>query len=351
MPEPAATAATDAAASPITMSADVVKQALRQQLDAGQITAEQEELLWWSYCHARQQGWDLKEAARQFAKDTTTLYRVWAGKYGARLDSICADLASLRRLFEERATRTDIGFVETSVWRIIEKTCTAAHVSQTVAWVFGDSQVGKTTALMEYARRNNHGLTRYVRMPASAGVQLVMKEIARCCYISPHSSFESLRDRVLNSIDQRTLLIFDEMHQAFLSYQSGSTIKVFEVVREIYDRTGCGMVLCGTNTLRRELLEGKLAAVLEQLRRRGTIQVRLPASPPKADLDRIAKRFGLLPADGVAAEVVCDMIHQSGLGMYLKFLQAASQMAAREKRKLSWDHFVQAHDIIRRLSS
>jgi DNA transposition AAA+ family ATPase len=243
-----------------------------------------------------------------------------------------------------------LDFVETSIWRACEKVCTHALVTNTVAFIFGDSQIGKTTALEEFARRNNHGQTKLIRMPASAGVQLFMKEMAKACFVSPDSCFEKLRDRVLNAIDDKTLVIIDEVHQIFTSYQHSSTIKVAEVIREIYDRTHCGMVLVGTNVLKDELTHGKLAAILEQLRRRGTIPLQLPSYPPKADLDKIARKFGLAPADGIAAEVVKDMILTSGLGMYIKFLQSASMMAGREGRKPSWDHFVQAHDIIAKLS-
>ena len=100
-----------------------------------------------------------------------------------------------------------------------------------------------------------------------------------------------------------------------------------------------------------EVQTGKLSLMLEQLRRRGTIKLQLPKAPPKADLDRIAKRFGLEPAEGLAAEVIKDMIHSSGLGMYVKFLQNAAMMASKQKQKLSWEHFVQAHDIIQKLSA
>jgi DNA transposition AAA+ family ATPase len=187
-------------------------------------------------------------------------------------------------------------------------------------------------------------------MPAAAGVHLFMKEMAKACYISPESCLEKLRDRVMKAVDSRTLIIVDEMHQAWTSYQRGSAVKVCELLREIYDRTHCGLVICGTNVLRDELHTGTKASVLEQLRRRGTIKVQLPARPPKSDLDKIAKRFGLPPAEGEAAEVVKDMIHQSGLGMYVKFLQSAHLMASRAQKPISWDHYIQAADIIAKLS-
>jgi len=336
--------------SNINISGDTVKQALADQVRREQITEEQQGLLWWFYCHARTKGYDLKEAAKEIGKDSTTLYRVWTGKYGASLDNICQDVARYRKLTEERSTRIRLDFVETSIWRIVDRVCNAALVSQSIAFIWGDSQIGKTAAVEEFHRRNNHGMTKMVRMPASAGVQLFMRELARACFVSPDSCFEKLRDRVLNAIDDKTLIIIDEWDEAFISYQHGSAIKVMEVIREIYDRTRCGVVLVSSNLGRDEMENGRYAELLKRFNRRGTIKVQLPAHPPQADLDKISKKFGLPPADGIAADVVKDMIHTSGLGMYIKFLQSACVMAAKEKKPVSWDHFVQAHDIIAKLS-
>jgi hypothetical protein len=109
------------------------------------------------------------------------------------------------------------------------------------------------------------------------------------------------------------------------------------------------MVLCMTTWGREQFTRGAMALLVEQLRRRGTIKLALPAHPPKSDLDKIAKRFGLASPDGMAAEIVKDMISTSGLGMYIKFLQNASMLAAKQKKALSWDHFVAAYEIIRKL--
>jgi hypothetical protein len=44
------------------------------------------------------------------------------------------------------------------------------------------------------------------------------------------------------------------------------------------------------------------------------------------------------------------MLKQSGLGQFCKFLQSASNLAAKQKKEMSWDHFVVAYDVIQRLS-
>ncbi|MFA7256936.1 MAG: AAA family ATPase [Kiritimatiellales bacterium] len=334
----------------INISADKIKQTLHAKVQEKEIEQIQADLIWWFYCYCKEQDFSLGEAGKQIGKDSTTIHRIFHCAYGAKLDNICADIARYKRIVQERAGQVKLDFVETSIAKIIWRACDGALISQSVAFIYGDPQIGKTMALEEYARRNNHGQTKLIRMPASAGVQLFTKEMARACFVSVYRSFEGMRDSILNAVDDKTLIIIDEAHQCFLSYQKGSQIKVLELIREIYDRTHCGLVLCGTNVWRREIQEGKLASMLEQLRRRGTIKIQLPSKPPKADLDRIAKKFGLAPAEDLALEVIKEMLHTSGLGMVVKYLQNASRMASRENKKLSWDHFVQAHDIIQKLS-
>jgi len=350
-PDPAIPADGRPRHSTLNVGAETVKSGLDRKLAAKEITEEQAELVWWFYCFCRDQNFDLVEAAQQIGKDSTTVYRLFTCTYGAKLDNLCADIARYKKLAIERASHVKMDFVETSIAKTIWRACDGALITQTIAMLYGDSQIGKTMALVEYARRNNHGQTKYMRMPASAGVQLFMRELARSCFVSPNRSFDGMRESVLNTVDDKTLIIVDEIHQGFISYQKGSQLKVLEVLREIYDRTQCGMVLCGTNVWRREMMEGKLCQVLEQLRRRGTIKIQLPARPPKSDLDRIAKKFGLPPPEGMAYEVLKEMLHTSGLGMYVKYLQNAARMAQRAGEKLSWDHFVQAHDLIAKLSA
>ena len=53
-----------------------------------------------------------------------------------------------------------------------------------------------------FQRQSSPGDTKYIRMPAAAGVQLVAREIALACNLSPRSSFENLRHRILNSLDK-----------------------------------------------------------------------------------------------------------------------------------------------------
>lgn len=333
------------------VGADEVKPMLRERVEKGSITQEQSDLIWWFFVLCKENDWNLAEAGRELGYESgSTIWHLFHGTYGAKVDTIINHIQRYRKTYEERAAYRNIQFIQTTVAKRIFEVCHAALISQSIAFIYGESQIGKTQALKEYARQNNHGQTKYVRLPACAGVQLVAKEVAKACYVSSNTCFDNLRGSILDAIDGHTLVLIDEAHQSFMSYQKSSQTKVYEFLREIQERTECGMVFCGTKVLRDELLFGKLSQMLKQFERRGIVQVMLPDTPPKRDLDAIAKAFGLEPATDNALEVVKDMIHRSGLGKYIKFLQAATRMAAKQQKKLTWDHFVTAHDIIARLS-
>jgi DNA transposition AAA+ family ATPase len=342
---------------------------------------EERSLVRWAYDYARDNDWGWNLAAKELGVSSTTLYRIWVDKYrhqmvqkdsagnkvphpkaGERisLSSICETLADRKRLFDERATLRKVPFVETSVFKTIDKICEEALLSQTVAMIYGESQIGKTESLEEHRRRNNHGQTIYVRLPASAGVQLVMKEVAKACRVSPDSSFEHLRDRVHKAIDGTKLLIIDELHEVFECYQKKSIVRVLEVIREIFDRTKCGLVLCGTRVFRENLETGHYAQFLKQLRRRGVLEAQLPDVAPVPDLNAFAAAYGLPPLKVVykekklvgqdaAADLVLAIAKEYGLGRYIKTLARGARRATKKTQRYTWDHFLQAYDFVARL--
>lgn len=306
----------------------------------------------WLHAYSRECGWNLTRLAEETKISPTTLYRIFTGKYGAKLDNVIERITTYRRLAEARGTLGDAPFALTSIAKKIDRTCEWALISQSVAFIFGNRGLGKTLAFERRRETHNHGQTKLIRMPASAGVQLMMKEIAKACYLSPNSCFDALRERVLAAIDHTNLVIIDELHQVFLSYQKGSAIKCLEVIREIHDRTKCGMVLCGTTQLKKEILLGQHSEMLEQFTDRGILKVQLPTRLPRGDVLLIAQGYGLQDEPtGTANQVLTDLMEARSLRKFGKLLQAASRMAAKEGHTVTWSHFLKAHDILAKLET
>lgn len=334
----------------INISGDTVTQATADYPE------EHRRLVRWLFSFAKDEDLSWDELAEKTKVHRSTLWRVFQGTYtnpesGKQVDlsPLCEKIDRFKDLAEERATANKLPFIETSVWRRISKICRESLVSQFFGFIYGESQIGKTCCLKEFARRNNHGNTVYVLMPASAGVQSMMKAIAEACHISSNTCFENLRDRVGRYLDDSKLLIIDEVHEAFVSYQKLSMVKSFSMIRQIQEISKCGVVLCGTNVFRNHLEQGEFAKSLEQLRKRGIWRLQLESTPSPADLELIAKFYKLPPATNDAKVVVDQVAESMGLGMFTKFLARASKLALDQQEKFTWEHFVRTVRIAEKL--
>jgi len=334
----------------ISTPGDTVKAALDRLVETSKLDDEARDLVWWFYCFSMDSKWRLQDSADAIGTSPTTVHRLFNGTYGASYASVVEAVARFKKIADERAKRKQIGFIETSAWSKITRVCNAALYDNMPAFIYGASQIGKTECLKEFARRNNHGTTRYVRMPSSPSFQYFLKILAEACYISPRQQQDILRRRIMDALDSRNLLIIDEVHQAMCTTSELNARKVVEFLREVYDRTGCGIVLCGTKVFRDEFETGRQKLIYDQFRRRGMLELVLPDAPSTADIAKIAKAFDLQPPDGEVLELIKSMLQSSGLGKYIKFLQYANGVSVTRKETLTWAHFADAYAGVRSLS-
>jgi DNA transposition AAA+ family ATPase len=327
---------------------DIVRSALDRLMATGAITETGRASIQWFYNHAMVSGWEYSDAGKAICVDGATIYQMLNGRYIGNYDDL---VNKINRYRDQKMAVTDTGdYVETSTWEKVGAVCRHAQRQHIPAMIFGVSQIGKTKALEEFQRRDTTGTVKLIRMPAAPTMARIQHEFAKALHISTRLHPGMIRYRIMNAVTPDTLIIVDELHQAFLGTTPKRTIEIIEWLREVYDRTQCGMVFVGTNLFREELENGKMAMVLEQFRRRGIISLRLPEKPPKSDIHKIAASFGLGVPEGAAVEIVDRMITSSGLKQYVSFLQSAKNLAANKKEGLRWGHFVRAYDAIQSLS-
>lgn len=276
--------------------------------------------------------------------DKHTVWSVLSGRHGARKDNFCKAVLALKQLVEDRATITRVGFIETALSRKIFKICEASLIHQRPTLILGESQIGKTENLQEFARRNPNWL--YLRMPTNGAFKDFIARLARARRISPQHP--EVKDRIIDSFDSQQGIIVDEMHQTFVRVTANSH-KPLEFLREIWDFAKCGLVLSGTNILDQEILNGVNKRILDQVRLRRLLTLRLPAKPTNADLNTFAAHYGLEPAKAQALHLQSEIIRDDGLGRWLTILQAASRLAEKRKQSLTWDHVIAAHAAILKL--
>ena len=193
---------------------------------------------------------------------------------------------------------------------------------------------------MEFQRLNNHGRTVYLRMGSGWTRPRLVRELAlKFGNGVKATKCWALEDAIFGSLTRYNLLIIDEFHLALETSSEASAKAIMEFIREIYDRTGCGLVLSGTKVGIEGIEAGKNKLLFDQLRRRGVVKVVLPDAPPLRDINQIARTFELPLPTGDDLKRVKALIAARGLGVFLKYLQKAFAVTKKQKEELSWGAF------------
>jgi DNA transposition AAA+ family ATPase len=320
-------------------AADVVKTALteNQQAAPGQVND-----VIWLLNHARDRKLrSYSELGELIGYDTSVISKVFRGIYGAGLGAFCEKIRVYRALYLQRQDLGEEIFVEgLSIVRDVKNLCELTRISQTMSMIWGPNQSGKSKALKRYAK-GDHGRTIYLRMPTGGSAQMMLQELAKACGISDRSNYAQLRDRIMKYLDASTLLIVDEVHQAMI----GRTMKTttIELIREIHDETGCGVVLCGTDVLPDMMQDPRFSKLLGQTDNRGVLKRKVPAAPTKRDVRLLCEAYGLTNPDGDAAEIVSAIAKKNGIGKLTKYFLMSRRLASKSNEPLGWKHFLATH--------
>jgi DNA transposition AAA+ family ATPase len=316
-------------------------------------TEEDHEILRFWFFAAKERGWSLGKLAQTTGISTTVLSRIFRGIYQTDGTAIIAKLRKARENFAQAADNPD--FIETSLARRMFTLFDKTRALRNVSILWGDMGIGKTECINEYQRQNNHGRTLVVRFPAGASFAFFVAHIARACGVATRSQSQfQQREKIYQVLAAgQRLLIIDELHQAFLTTRTDTAVKCCEFLREISDVAACGLVLVGTELLKKEIFTGPHKEALRQLVDRGTVQVPLPSKATKKDYLAFLNFYGLhLPteADGEATSILDDIIRSAGLRKLTMHLRDGSAFAARKQEAYAWNHFTAAFEAIQSLS-
>lgn len=281
------------------------------------------------------------------------------------VDLIHEAIVAFRKIEEAREVQVNSGFIETRLFKVIETRCLKALHRQKIQFIFGDSQIGKTDSLKEVQRRHNHGQTLYIEVPTGGSYGSLLRAFARVFSIPADIKQSELKERIIASIDGNMLIIFDEAHRFFEGKNNASGILSLGFIRELWNRCKCGVVLSMTNEGRDHFLNGKWAKALQQLWRRRITPLQLPNVTPEDDLALFAHAYGLAPATDTPVTVSVTVIDAhgrekpakhsdtplnlqteinkaEGLGIWISILQDASDMAAEQRREITWGAVIKA---------
>lgn len=333
------------------ISPESIRTSYQPKIASSEVTTEQVDLLTQLFEIGKISQQNLSVLAHDVGISETTLHRLWHGNYAAKLDGVLTTIANYINLWRARAEMGRGEFVETSIARTCWQACDLARAHGVPVGVYGESQLGKTTAFERY-RADHHSNTFYVRVPAGGSLYKFQRVLSEALGFTTNATTGELSERPKRILNTTTLLIIDELHQCVLATRdSGVQVKTLEYIREVYDKTSSGMILCGTHIARDAMERGRHTALLEQLRRRGIPPIQLPPLLPDDDLDRIAASYNLPAAPSEIGNWRRNLVRSTGVKAYVTFLRMAGTIAGKRHETPTWTHVIAAHDILAKLST
>lgn len=322
-----------------------VRAVITQLVAMRRIDEGQGELMFWLHGFGQDKRLSDANLSAMMKVSQAAVSQLFSGKYAAEDWTPMIDrIRALKEVEDEETKKVDLGFVMTHTAKTIFGVCESAMTDGMPAFIFGASQIGKTTALEEFRRTHNHGRTKYLRLGSRWTKTRLVRELARACKarsLKGRRAWE-LEESIYGSLNRYNLLVIDEFHLAMETVDEATSREIVEFIREVYDRTHCGLVLSSTKVGIQGLEEGRNAMLFDQLRRRGVIKVVLPDVPPLRDINAIARSFALeLPKGEVLAKVK-QLLKARGLGVFVKYLQKAHSLAGGAP--LSWERFFYVND-------
>jgi DNA transposition AAA+ family ATPase len=335
---------------------------------------EQRELVWWfsQWCRRNDLNREAlgrilrKPGSAEYYSADSILQLLTGGRIrrGENIEPMLDAISALRRIEGEREDQATSGFITTRLATEIWARCRKALRRQRIMFIFGESQIGKSAALKQYAIDHNHGETVLIEMPTGGSVTGLIHALAEHFNIPSKSGAKSdLRQRIINCFDSRMLLIVDEAHRAT---RNDIGIDSFSFLREIWNKAGCGMVISLTNEGRDQLLNGPNKKALSQIWKRRITPLQLPNVPPDDDAALFAAAYGLPEATEkpVSIEVTYydeqgrtqtmkhtesplnlqrEVLRTEGLGVWIGILQDAADMAQEQGKRITWGAVIKAN--------
>jgi DNA transposition AAA+ family ATPase len=321
-------------------SADQVRQTCRVYVDSGRVSEEGLESIIRLFNLGKAKGYSFDQTGALVEYSGATLSRLFSGKYEGALDKVVKQIDSYLELERERERMRSDRFIENSIWKRVENLCNFAITRNAVVRLVGPSQIGKTYCLKEYMRRSNKQVC-FVRIPAAPTMKLVVEAFARAVGVNSSVRVDDARQRVAKAIGRNTLLIIDELHELVMSAGKGTAMKCIEWIREIWDNSGCGMVLCGTKSLEDDLInDAKMKGWLIQIDERCQRVMTLPSKLPIEDIILAAEAYGIkgstVCVEGLLAKIKMNRL-TSCLALTASWCNGNNH--AKEKHPKNWESF------------
>lgn len=291
------------------------------------------ELIWF-HQHALEHNMSLEDCAKAINYSGTTVYRVLKGAYQGDYESVIANIRSYKSIISERTAIQNADFCETRITKLVAGGLSYALANNSMTLIIGESRMGKTASAKHWRDQNNHGRTVFVTAPAYGGAKALLIEIASCLGISRNHSATNIHVSILRAFNENRMLIVDEAHRLLPSDQRTNPV-LLELLRDIHDRTRCGLGLLATERFQNAM--AKSSYQFEQVLGRIGMPVRLPREFVWTDVSPIVSQYLKKVPTDLQQELLKIANSPGRLGIVCETLKFASRIAGKKKITLDAD--------------
>ena len=302
--------------------------------------AEQEKLEWlWGYTFDIL-GNSKTELSRAIGYDYRFVYDIFTGAFNGPLDTFIAAIDSLK----ERASQK-MPLVRTVVTDRIIETLDYARDASAMVTISGPTGRGKTYTARWWARQNNHGRTRYVRVPSGCSRRTLVTMLCQQSGIGVAGVKTSmLEQRLFKAFTSKNVLIIDEAGHLVPKAGANSTCAI-ELLRDLHDIVGCAVVMIFTDVYLSEIKNGRQADYFEQFIGRIMFPLAIPQKVLKNEVECIIKAFMPEPPVRMIEYAYQQAMQRDGkLRTLFEDMRRAQEFASCQQRPMRFEDLKLAVD-------
>lgn len=288
----------------------------------------------WFHQHALEASLSWKECEEALNYSQTTIWRALKGEYTGDLAKVVQAIRSYRAIIAERISIKHAAFRETRITKLVTGALSYALANNSITRITGESRMGKTASAKYWRDQNNHGRTVFVTAPAYGGAKALLKEVAQCLGINRNVPTTQMHESILRAFNSNRMLIVDEAHR-LLPNDYRSTPVLVEILRDIHDRTGCGLAILTTERFNRSM--EKSTYQYEQILGRIGMPVQLPREFLWTDIKPIVEQYLETTPEDLRSELLKIANSPGRLGILCETLKFASRIAEKTTAILSAD--------------
>lgn len=245
-----------------------------------------EALEWaWQYMFSTLDG-DYERLAAELHYEPVVLFKVFGGSYEASLDGVLEAIGQARQRLAH-----SVGFIETPITLRIFEALDYARDMRAIVTITGETGRSKTTALLEWQRRNNHGKSVYVRSTSGVTRFSLIRQLCLAVGIGIREAKTCELETRLFRVFGRKVLIVDEAGHLLPTKHGRRGAEPLELIRDLHDICGCGVALCMTDVYLQLLRQGPDSPFFEQFLGRVKYPVNIPRTLYKEEVAAFCQAF------------------------------------------------------------